>query len=90
MTKHPRSQRVAIVVGSLRAESLNRKIGKSFAALAGERLDVEFADIGDLPLYNEDLDPTPPAEWVRFREQIAEWTASSSAPPNTTAGCPER
>jgi chromate reductase len=29
-----------------------------------------MVEIGDLPLYNQDLDGNPPEQWVRFREQI--------------------
>ena len=28
-------------------------------------------EIGDLPLYNQDLDGNPPEQWTRFREQVA-------------------
>jgi chromate reductase len=35
-------------------------------------LDCEIVEIGDLPLYNDDLDgANPPAAWTRFREKIA-------------------
>ncbi|MCP1652179.1 NAD(P)H-dependent oxidoreductase [Pseudomonas sp. GD04087] len=63
---------VAVVVGSLRKESLNRKIAKAFAALAPANLKLEIVEIGDLPLYNEELDVgTPPASYSAFRERIA-------------------
>jgi chromate reductase len=62
--------RIAIVVGSLRKESINRKIARSLCAFAGDRLDCEIVEIGDLPLYNQDDDPTPPEPFVRFRERI--------------------
>jgi chromate reductase len=70
VTASPRP-RVAIIVGSLRADSINLKIAKSLASIAGDRLDVEIVPIADLPLYSEDLDAAPPSEYVRFREAIA-------------------
>jgi chromate reductase len=63
--------RIAIVVGSLREASLNRKVARSICAFAGERLDCEIVEIGDLPLYSQDSDDDPPAAYVRFREAIA-------------------
>jgi len=63
--------KIAVLVGSLRKESFNLKTAKALIALAPENLDFEILDIGDLPLFNEDLEATPPAEWVRFKEQIA-------------------
>ena len=63
--------KIAILVGSLRKDSLNRRVAKSICAIRGDNLDCQMVDIGGLPLYNQDLDPNPPAEWTRFREQIA-------------------
>ena len=63
--------KIAILVGSLRKDSINRKVGKSICAFAGEMLDCEIVEIGDLPLYNADLDTNPPEAWVRFRQKIA-------------------
>ena len=67
MTRH----RIAIVVGSLRSDSINRKVAKSICAFASDALDCTIVEIGDLPLYNQDSDANPPPEYVRFREQIA-------------------
>ena len=61
---------VAILVGSLRKESFSRKIAKALIKHAPERLSFRLIEIGDLPLYNEDLDAEPPASWVRFRTEI--------------------
>jgi chromate reductase len=64
------SYRIAIVVGSLREGSINRKIARSMCALRGDNLECSIVDIGQLPLYNQDLDKEPPEQWVKFREQI--------------------
>lgn len=61
---------VAIVVGSLRKDSVSRKLANAFAALTPD-LRFNIVEIGDLPLFDQDLEPTPPAPWVRFREEIA-------------------
>ena len=63
--------KIAIIVGSLRKDSLNRKIARSICGLRDDNLDCSMIEIGDLPLYNQDLDGSPPQEWVRFREQVA-------------------
>lgn len=64
-------KKVAVLIGSLRAASFNRKIAKALIARAPEALDCAIVEIGDLPLYNEDLDGDPPAAWTRFRQEIA-------------------
>lgn len=64
--------KIAIVVGSLRKDSINRKIARSIATFAADRLDSRIVEIGDLPLYNQDYDaeaPGPP-EYARFRDAI--------------------
>lgn len=63
---------IAVLVGSLREESFNRKAAKALAAMAPDGLDFDFVEIGDLPFYDEDVEKSgAPAEWTRFREAIA-------------------
>jgi NAD(P)H-dependent FMN reductase len=61
---------VAVLVGSLRKESFSRKIARGIAQRAEGRLRCTLLEIGDLPLYNEDLDGAPPATWQRLRKEI--------------------
>jgi chromate reductase len=63
--------KIAIIVGSLRQDSLNRRVARSICALRNDNLDCSMIEIGDLPLYNQDLDSDPPEQWRRFRQQIA-------------------
>lgn len=62
---------VAVLVGSLRKASINRKVALALADLAPANLKLEIVEIGDLALYNEDIDGTPPAAYSTFRKQIA-------------------
>ena len=64
------SYKIAILVGSLREGSINRKVARSMCAFTGDNLDCEMIEIGDLPLYNQDLDGNPPEQWTRFRDQV--------------------
>ncbi len=66
----PQKKKVAVLVGSLRKESFNRKMAKEMISLQPEELDLQFVEIGDLPIFNEDLEAEPPASWLRFREEI--------------------
>jgi chromate reductase len=63
--------KIAIIVGSLRKDSLNRKVARSICGLKDDNLDCSMIEIGDLPLYNQDLDADPPEQWTRFRQQVA-------------------
>lgn len=64
------TRNVAVIVGSLRKESFNRKMAHALSAQAPPSLKLEIVEIGDLSQYNQDLDETPPPLWVSFREQI--------------------
>lgn len=61
---------VATLVGSLRRDSLSRKVAEAMHGLAPAGLDTRFIEIGTLPLYNFDLEADPPPEWRRFRDDI--------------------
>ena len=65
--------KIAIIVGSLRKDSLNRKIARSICGLRGDNLDCQMVEIGDLPLYNQDYDlqRQQPEPYVRFRDQVS-------------------
>jgi chromate reductase len=65
------SHRIAIIVGSLRKDSLNRKVARSICGLRGDNLQCSMLEIGGLPLYNQDLDTDPPEQWTRFRDEVA-------------------
>lgn len=67
----PSSRKVAVLVGSLRKDSLNRKVAHALAGVAPASLGLELVDIGALALYNEDLDgPSAPQAWTDFRAHI--------------------
>lgn len=62
--------KIAVFVGSLRKQSFNLKTAKALIALAPETLSLEIIDISSLPMFNEDLEATPPQEWDTLRGQI--------------------
>jgi chromate reductase len=62
---------VAVLVGSLRKQSSNRKIANEIIALAPASLSLEIVEIGQLSFFNQDLEATPPADWVEFRARVA-------------------
>jgi chromate reductase len=65
------TRRVAVLVGSLRKGSLNRKMALALKAMAPPSMALEIVDIGVLPLYNQDDDAAPPAPWTAFRQSVA-------------------
>ncbi|HVU31218.1 MAG TPA: NAD(P)H-dependent oxidoreductase, partial [Sphingomicrobium sp.] len=80
--------KIAILVGSLRKGSLNRKVARSICAIRGDNLDCSMIEIGDLPLYDEDLDSNPPEQWVRFRQQVSEADGVLFVSPEYNRGIP--
>lgn len=65
---------VAVLVGSLRRDALSRKLANALIALSPDSLKLRIVEIGELPLYNQDLEEggaTAPAAWSTFRNEVA-------------------
>lgn len=63
-------KRIAVFVGSLRKESFSRKMANNLVKLSPPTLKLEILEIGQLPLYNQDLDEDPPQTWADFRREL--------------------
>src|SRR5271166_4212936 len=81
---------VAVIVGSLRKDSVNRKVANALAELAPAELKLSIVEIGQLPLYNQDGDENPPPEWTAFRERIKAADAVLFVTPEHNARCLDR
>ncbi len=65
-------RKVAVLVGSLRKGSFNRKMAQALIGLAPAHLELSIVEIGNLPLYNQDYEVDPPPEVRAFKERIAQ------------------
>jgi chromate reductase, NAD(P)H dehydrogenase (quinone) len=63
-------KRVAILVGSLRRESINLKFAVALRDLAKPELHCDLISLADLPIYNDDLWQDAPPHVVRFKNDI--------------------
>jgi chromate reductase, NAD(P)H dehydrogenase (quinone) len=61
---------IVVIVGSLRKDSFTLKIANALAKLAPASLKLEIATLNGISFFNQDLEATPPADWVAFREKI--------------------
>jgi chromate reductase len=77
-----------MIVGSLREASLNRKMARAICKIRDDNLDCSIVEIGELPLYNQDLDANPPEQWLRFREQVAATDGILFVSPEYNRGIP--
>jgi chromate reductase len=64
--------RVAVLVGSPRANSSNLMLAKALERVSSGRLEFDYVRIDDLPFYDETLWENPPAEVLRLKREIAE------------------
>src|SRR4051812_21506481 len=65
------THKVAILIGSLRKESFNRKVANAIQDLKPAGLEFEEVPIADLPFYDEDLETSsPPPQWTQFRQRV--------------------
>jgi chromate reductase len=63
--------RIAVVIGSLRKDSINRKLALALAGLAPQDFTLEHLRIDDLPLYNQDLEKEPTEAVKRLKSEIS-------------------
>lgn len=82
------TRNVALIVGSLRKESYTRKAANALVELAPDSLHFEPVEIGNLPLYNQDLDDNPPRPWVDFRDRVRRLDAVLFATPEYNRSVP--
>lgn len=66
MSQYP----IAVVIGSLRRDSLNRKLATAIAKLAPPEFSFNQVEIGDLPLYNQDDDANQAESVKRLKSEI--------------------
>jgi chromate reductase len=62
--------KVGVIVGSLRADSINRRLSRALMRLAPSAWTFEQIEIHELPLYNQDNDGAPPAQAVRLKQHV--------------------
>lgn len=80
--------KVAVINGSLRKESINRKLALAIAKLAAGKLDLRLVDLSEVPLYNQDLEPGYPAAAQRVKDEIAAADAVLFATPEHNRSIP--
>lgn len=62
--------KVAVLVGSARAASINQALARGLARLAGSRLEFDFVPLTDLPMFDGDLEQTPPESVWAFKRRV--------------------
>ena len=62
--------RIAVIVGSLRKESFNRRLATALSRLGPEDFDFQTSRIDDLPLYDQDDDAAPAESVLRLKREI--------------------
>lgn len=62
---------VAVIIGSLRKDSINKKLALALEKLGGNLFTFTRVDISGLPLYNQDIEDNPPREVLAMKEAVA-------------------
>ena len=79
---------LAVIVGSLRAGSINRKFARALELLGKDRFVFDYIELGDVPMYNDDLWASPPAPVLRLKADIARADAVLFVTPEYNRGVP--
>ncbi len=61
---------IVTIVGSLRKESYSLKIANAMAKMAPASLKLDVTTLHGISNFNQDLEASPPADWLAFREKI--------------------
>ena len=61
---------VVVLPGSLRKESFSLKIANALVKLAPDTIKLNVVTLHGISFFNQDLEATPPADWVAFREKL--------------------
>src|SRR6201995_1099962 len=61
---------IVVIAGSLRKESFSLKIANALAKLAPASLKLEVMTPHGISFFNQDLEASPPADWLAFREKL--------------------
>ncbi|WP_153101777.1 NADPH-dependent FMN reductase [Paraburkholderia hayleyella] len=62
--------KIAVIVGSIRRDSINRQLAQALVSLAPADFSFDFVDISTLPLYSQDYDDAYPEVAVQFKKKI--------------------
>lgn len=82
-------KRIGFILGSLRQESNSQKVAAAVKALFPEEVVITEIPIGDLPLYNPDLDEgNVPESYTRFRQAVKEQDGIVFITPEYNRGLP--
>ena len=84
----PNQRKVAVLIGSLRRESFTRKVANAVVQLAPPSLKFEIVEIAQVSLYNQDLEGSPPADWLALREKLRAADAFLFATPEYNRSVP--
>ena len=79
---------IVAIVGSLRKASFTLKIANALAKLAPETLKLNVVTLHDISFFNQDLEATPPADWVAFREKLQKSNGVLFVPPEYNRSIP--
>ena len=61
---------IVVIVGSIRKESFTLKIANTLAKMAPASIKLDVTTLHGISFFNQDLEATPPADWVAFREKL--------------------
>ena len=81
-------RKIAVIVGSLRKDSINRKLAQALAKMAPQNLKFELVEIGDLPLYNQDDDDNQAPAVRKLKAAISESAGVVFVTPEYNRGVP--
>ena len=63
--------KIAVIVGSNRRESINRRLARALVKLGSGKFEAKFVRIDELPMFNQDLEASLPGEVLRYKHEVS-------------------
>ncbi|OZI39864.1 NADPH-dependent FMN reductase [Bordetella genomosp. 5] len=64
--------KIAVFVGSLRAASFNLQLARALEKLVPAHVKFDYVSLGDIPLFNQDIEDDMPAPAAKMKQQIVD------------------
>src|ERR1700754_1731506 len=79
---------VVVIPGSLRKESFSLKVANALAKLAPDTIKLNVVTLHGISFFNQDLEATPPADWVAFLDKLQKSEGVLLVPPQSNRPIP--
>ena len=80
--------KVAVIVGSIRKDSINKRLAHALEKLGADKFEFHHVAIDKLPLYNQDMEADKPKEVMAFMDEVKKYKVALIVTPEHNRSIP--